>query len=121
MPVKTLLIVDDSLMSRQILRNRFRKLRGDWQIIDCDNGLDAIEVARQVQPDFVTMDLNMPQLPGLDAASSIRALLPQARIALVTANAQDAVKQRAAEMGWACITKPVDSSGLLAVVSFFES
>lgn len=118
--VKTLLIVDDSQTSRQILRNRFAKQRKGWRIFDSDNGADAVEMAQVISADYVTMDVNMPNMSGLEAAERISAHSPHIRIALVTANIQDAVRSRATEMGYGFVEKPIDDSSIPAALEFFE-
>lgn len=118
--VKTLLIVDDSQTSRQILRNRFSKQRKGWRIFDSDNGADAVEMAQVIKADYVTMDVNMPNMSGLEAAERINAHSPGIKIVLITANIQDAVRVRAEEMGYGFVEKPIDDSSIPKALEFFE-
>lgn len=118
--VKTLLIVDDSQTSRQILRTRFSRLRRQWKIFDSDNGADAIDMVEWVRPDFVTMDVNMPNMSGLEAAERIVARWPGIRITLITANIQDGVRRRAAELGFGFIEKPINDNSIPAALLFLE-
>lgn len=119
--VKKLLVVDDSRTSNQIIRNQVRKLRSQWQIYDSDNALDAIEMAAQVQPDFITMDVNMPNMSGLDAAEQIRKKWPDIRITLLTANIQDATIVRAKELNIGFIEKPINPDKIAEAVAYFET
>jgi CheY-like chemotaxis protein len=116
-----LLIVDDSPTSRQIIRNHLLRHRRIWGIYESDNGHDAMRMMSLVNPDFVTMDVNMPQMSGLEAAEKIRKDFPSTRIALITANVQDAVVRRAAELGFAFIEKPIKEASILKAIEFFES
>lgn len=118
---KILLIVDDSHVSRQILRNRFAKLRREWQIFDSDNGADAIAMIDTVRPDFITMDVNMPNMSGLEAAEKIHAAHPDIKIALITANIQPATQRRANDMGFFFVEKPIDDESIPTSLRFFES
>lgn len=116
-----LLIVDDSPTSRQIIRNHLLRHRRGWGIYESDNGMDAMDMMGMVNPDFVTMDVNMPQMSGLEAAEKIRQGWPNTRIALITANVQDAVVKRARELGFEFIEKPIKEAGILKAISFFET
>lgn len=118
--VKTLLIVDDSQTSRQILRSRFGKLRKGWLIYDSDNGLDAINMIDLIKPDFVTMDVNMPQMSGLEAADKIAMINPAIRIAVVTANIQESVHQHVRDRGYCFIEKPICEMSIPTALAFFE-
>lgn len=119
--LKSLLIVDDSVVSRQILRNRFARLRPEWTIYDSDNGADALQLTSAIQPDFVTMDVNMPNMSGLVAAEKILQVSPQIRIVMISANVQDATINHAKSMGCGFIEKPITEEGVIAALSIFES
>ena len=67
---KTILIVEDDNDSRQMLRF-FLEAEG-YQIIEAGNGREALKLAVSAQPDLILMDLNMPELNGIDAARQIR-------------------------------------------------
>jgi two-component system chemotaxis response regulator CheB len=69
--IKTL-IVDDSPLVRSIIKD-FLESGGSFEIIgEAENGKDAVEKARQLNPDLVTMDIEMPVMNGLDAIVEIR-------------------------------------------------
>ena len=116
-----LLIVDDSQMSTQIIRARFTKIRPQWKLFDSDNGKDAIEMIHAVRPHFITMDVNMPKMSGLEAAERIVEAFPLIKIALITANIQDAVRDRAKKFGFQFIEKPIAEGEILNLVEFFEA
>lgn len=69
--IKTL-IVDDSPLVRSILRD-FLEGDGSFQITDeAENGEDGVNKARELSPDLITMDIEMPVMNGLDAIEEIR-------------------------------------------------
>lgn len=117
---KKLLIVDDSRTSNQIIRNQVRKLRSQWQIYDSDNARDALEVVAMFQPDYITMDVNMPEMSGLEAAEKIRQQWPSIRITLMTANIQDATVNRAKELNIGFIEKPISALKIAQAIAYFE-
>lgn len=118
---KTLLIVDDSAVTKQSIRNHFRKLRRQWSIYDSDNAIDAMEMIGNVKPDYVTMDVQMPKMSGIEAAERIRALWPEVRVVLITANIQDSTVAKAKELGVGFIEKPITVEKISRAVAYFEA
>jgi len=69
--IKTL-IVDDSPLVRDILRD-FLESEGSFEIIgEAENGQEAVNKAKELNPDLITMDFEMPVMNGLDAIVEIR-------------------------------------------------
>ena len=87
-----ILIVDDHSVVRQGLR-MFLTLDADLEIVgEAASGEDALEVARELQPDVVLMDLLMPGMGGVAATQLIREQMPDVEvIALTSVLADDAV------------------------------
>jgi two-component system chemotaxis response regulator CheB len=72
--IKTL-IVDDSPLVRTILRN-FLETDSSFKVIgEAENGRDGVEMALELNPDLITMDIEMPVMGGLDAISEIKKAL----------------------------------------------
>lgn len=117
---KKLLIVDDSFTSRQIIRNNISKFHRDWQIFESENGDDALNMLRIINPDYVTMDVNMPNISGVECADRMLKEVPSLRICLVTANRQDPVRIKAKEMGVGFVEKPISEESISRVLRFFE-
>src|SRR5215470_14639665 len=63
------------------------------------NGLEAVEAFRAHQPDVTLMDLQMPEMNGVDAITAIRTEFPKARIIALTTYAGDVLAQRALKAG----------------------
>ena len=76
----TILLVDDNAILRKSLHVLI-ELVGSLRVIgEAADGREAIEQARQLQPDIVVMDINMPHIDGIEATRQILAESPQARI-----------------------------------------
>lgn len=116
-----LLIVDDSRMSRMLLRAIIADSRPDWRIIEATSGDDALTMVEESCPDFVTMDVNMPGISGLEAAGRIRIRHPEARIALCTANIQESTREAAAKAGVFFMAKPITPTTVASAIAFFEA
>lgn len=80
----TVLIVDDHVL----IREGITAVVGGYEDIsvvgEATNGLEAIRLYRTSQPDVTLMDVQMPELNGLGAISTIMSEFPQARIAVLT-------------------------------------
>lgn len=80
------MIVDDHAGSRKMIR---MMLDGpSMTFCECSSGDEAVERARDFQPDWVTMDLHMPGLSGLKATAHLKNQNPQSRIIIVTGDNQ---------------------------------
>lgn len=116
-----LLIVDDSRMSRMMIRAIVADSRPHWRIVEAASGDEAVRLANEQQPDFVSMDVNMPGISGLEAAGRIRIHHPDTRIALCTANIQESTREAAAKVGLFFVAKPITPQSVASAIAFFES
>ena len=72
------MLVDDHAMVRQGLRS-ILETYSDLEVIgEAADGLEAVESARNTQPDVVVMDINLPKLSGIDATKRIKTHAPNA-------------------------------------------
>jgi DNA-binding NarL/FixJ family response regulator len=66
------------------MRNFFEKLT-DWEIADeAADGAEAIQKAMELKPDLILLDLCMPRLNGIEAASILKKMLPNSYIVVFT-------------------------------------
>jgi len=73
---KAVLIVDDNALIRQTLCEMFKR-EADFEVCgEAENGREAIEKAQQLHPDLIVMDLSMPVMNGIEAASILKRLMP---------------------------------------------
>lgn len=114
------LIVDDSKVSRMLIKAMMLARHPDWQISEADSGDKALQHLAGNQADLVTMDVNMPGMNGLDAAEQIKAQRPQAFIAMMTANVQSSTRQRAEQIGVHFFGKPITEDIIAQIVKRFE-
>ena len=81
---KSILIADDSDTIRKITR-LFLESQIDLEVCgEAVDGVDAIEKAKQLKPDLVVMDLAMPRMNGVEAASVLKGLMPRMPIVIFT-------------------------------------
>lgn len=93
-----LLIVDDS----NVMRRRIERCQQieHLQVVGlAANGVEAIELFRQTDPDVVTMDITMPEMDGIECVEQLVALKPHVLILIISALADKATAVEAMEKG----------------------
>jgi len=80
--------VDDHDLFRTGLRNLLEE-QGVQVVGECDNGTDALRGVRELAPDVVVMDLNMPGISGVEATRQISMIAPLTRVLVLTISDQD--------------------------------
>lgn len=95
----TILIADDFEGWRVRIR-RILEQRSEWEIVcEVSDGLQAVKNAVQLKPDVVLLDISMPGLSGIDAASEIRRLSPASKIIFVSQQMDKAIIRAAIASG----------------------
>jgi DNA-binding NarL/FixJ family response regulator len=92
------LLADDHRILREGLR-RSLQVQGLEVVGEAADGEEAIELAEQLRPDVVLMDLTMPVLDGVEATRRIRGRLPEVRVVVLTMHADEATMARAIRSG----------------------
>lgn len=112
-----ILIVDDHEIFRRGLRSLLES-RADWEVCgEATDGQDAVEKAKQVQPDVIVLDITMPRLNGLDATALLRNEVPTAKIVILSQHQPALMKQVALNAGaGAYVTKSEVSRELMAAI-----
>jgi two-component system chemotaxis response regulator CheY len=82
------LVVDDTRLMRNIIKGILAE-ETEWEVIEAENGEEAVEKYKQHSPDAVTMDINMEGLNGVNAAKAILAYDCSANIVIVTSMGQE--------------------------------
>ena len=85
------LIVDDFVEWRQLVRRAIGEIADLQNIREACDGEEAVEKARGWNPDLALLDIGLPKLNGIEAAQQIRRLCPECRIIFFTENRSDDV------------------------------
>ena len=96
--MKKALLVDDSKLMRRMMRNLLTK-NGFEVVGEADNGKIGVELYKKLRPDFVTMDLVMDEMNGLEALSRIIGFDPDAKVIMVSSMGQDVIIRDAIVLG----------------------
>ena len=115
-PIRVL-IVDDAVFMRSMLREILDKM-GRFEIVaEASNGVEAIEMYREFRPDLVTMDIVMPEKDGIEATREILEMDPGAAIVICSALGQEALVIESIAAGARdFIVKPFAAEKVLSVL-----
>ncbi|HKC27930.1 MAG TPA: PAS domain S-box protein [Jatrophihabitans sp.] len=99
----SVVIADDAAEVRGLVRTQLN-LSGRFVVVgEGRNGLEAIDLCREHQPDIALLDISMPEVDGLEALSKIRRISPQTRVVMYTGFDQTELATRARELGAAAL------------------
>ncbi|RYG30379.1 MAG: response regulator [Burkholderiales bacterium] len=112
--IKRVLIVDDSRLARMAVIKGLSKLRPGWTYSEASNPDEAIAAMNASPADLAIIDFNMPIRDGLTLAGELLELAPTLPIALLSANAQQEILDRTAQLGAIFLTKPLNETAFSA-------
>ena len=95
---KTVLVVDDNTAVRKMIAGAFLS-DGFKTCGEAENGKEGLELARELHPDLITLDLSMPVMNGLEAATELRKLYPKTPIILFTLFGDGQLQAEATKIG----------------------
>ncbi|MGM8364127.1 response regulator [Virgibacillus sp. W0181] len=112
----SILIVDDAAFMRMMIKDILTK--NGFEIAgEAENGIQAVEKYKEVQPDLVTMDITMPEKDGITALKEIKELNPDATIIMCSAMGQQAMVIDAIQAGAKdFIVKPFQADRVLEAI-----
>ena len=111
----TILVVDDSGFARRLLRQTLEP--HGHAVIEAGSGMAGLEAYAVHAPDLVMLDLTMEDLGGVEVLAQLRAIDPQARVIVVSADIQRSTgKDVAAAGAFRFLAKPADRDELVEAV-----
>lgn len=117
-PIVRVLIVDDYAPWRRFIRLTLLAYDKLQVIGEVSDGLEAVEKARQLQPDLILLDIGLPHLNGIEAARRIREVSPRSKILFVSENRAWEVAEEALCVGTSgYVVKSGAASELLTAIS----
>lgn len=112
-----ILLVDDHKLIRVGLRNVLAG-NADMEIVgEAGDGEEGLRLARELKPDVVVLDINMPEMNGVEATRKLARLDPAPRILIVSVHKQDPIPTRLLEAGASgYLTKDLAADEIVAAV-----
>lgn len=114
---KKVLIVDDEEHIVELLK--FNLINSGYEVIVCNNGIDAVEITKEERPDLILLDLMLPEMDGYDVCKCVKGAKETSDTAIImlTAKDEELDKILGLELGADdYITKPFSIRELLARV-----
>jgi two-component system chemotaxis response regulator CheY len=112
---RRVLIVHTAVVMRMMIRGML--IESGFEVVgEAENGLQAVETYRTLLPDFVTMDMVLPEMDGLAAVKAIVAEFPQAKIIMCTSMGEQAGVEVIQAGAKVFITKPFQRFELIQAI-----
>jgi two-component system chemotaxis response regulator CheY len=114
---KKILIVDDSPVSRKIIRKCLPK-NLEFEVFEAENGKDGLEKFVKNKPEITFLDLTMPVMDGIEALGEIRKINGNATVLVLTADIQQKTVDKVMELGALMVVpKPVSAEAIEKAVT----
>lgn len=84
------LVVDDHPLWRQTLRSMLLRAKAAAQVMEASSGREAIDLIRSDAPAVVVMDIQMPEIGGIEATRTIKELAPETRVLILSSSDEKA-------------------------------
>jgi len=111
------LIVDDAALARMSLKSILDKSEYDFEYIEAVNGKEAVNMYKRNEPDFVFMDITMPEMDGITATGEIMKINENAKVIMCTSMAyEDKVRDAVSAGASDYIVKPFEASKVIGAI-----
>ena len=88
--MKTVLVVDDSRIMRNIVKNYFSEQKIPCQYVEAENGSEALDILMKQPIDMILLDWNMPKLSGIDFLKKVCAISKYAKLPIIMVTSESA-------------------------------
>ena len=114
-----ILVVDDSKAMRMIVKRTLRQAGfGHCEVVEAENGVQALDKVTSESPDIILSDWNMPEMTGIELLENLAEKGTSIKFGFVTSEGSDAMRQRATESGALfLIAKPFNADTFKEILS----
>ncbi|MEQ8675526.1 MAG: response regulator [Aggregatilineales bacterium] len=115
-----ILYIEDNPQNMRLVRKMLRV--GGYDMIEATDGISGVSLAKSEHPDLILMDINLPDIDGLEATEQLKSTIEYSHIPIIalTANAMHGDRDRF--LGAGCdgyLAKPVTKNELLNLIAYF--
>lgn len=117
---KKILYIEDNPQNMRLVRKMLRV--GGYDMLEATDGMTGVNLAVNEHPDLILMDINLPDIDGMEATARLKAMQDMAHIPIIalTANAMHGDRERFTDAGCdGYLAKPVTKNELLNMVAYF--
>lgn len=118
-PVRTVLYVEDNLANLRLVENLIQR-RPDLRLLSATEGLRGVEIARATRPDLILIDINLPDINGIEVLKQLRAepVTAQIPVVAISANAMPQDIEKGIQAGFFhYLTKPIKVNEFMNTLS----
>lgn len=119
--VRKVLVVDDSRFARSVASKLISEARPSWTIEQAAGGREALDLCASGKFDLVTIDMHMPEMDGFELVEKLRESGNPAHLVLITANIQDAIRDKAEAQSLHVVPKPLSADKVRNLVGSLET
>ncbi len=117
----SIIVVEDDIDLRKVI-SEYLQLRGFDVIGYGTNGLEAVQLYEEHRPDFVLMDISMPNYDGIYGLENIKRINSNANVVMLTGNYSEDLRQKLTALNATRILqKPCDMNNLVEVINTVSS
>ena len=113
-----ILVTDDSKMARKMVIKTLTDLLQDKvEIHEAQNGLEALELYKELLPKIAFLDLTMPVMDGFEALEKIKEFDIDAKVVIISADIQKLSMEKALQLGaFNFVKKPIDAEKMKQIL-----
>lgn len=118
--MKKILYVEDNFQNFRLVMRMVRSDQAEIDVIQAEDGLTGLKLATDVKPDMILMDINLPDIDGVEATRRIKANPELARIPVIALTANAMVGDREKYLAAGCdgyLRKPISRAELRVVLT----
>ena len=118
MPKQKILLVDDEKLIQRM--TRFILEKSNYEVYPAEDGKEAVRLARELRPDLILLDIQMPRMDGFDVLQVLKQMpeTQQIPVVMMSSLAEATDRAQGLKLGAAeYLTKPFQAGDLLACVS----
>ncbi len=117
MTCETVLVVDNNKFARTVVRAIINSTFPNIQVIEAENGIDAINKSKTNTFDWMIIDYDMPGMNGFDLIHQLKLNYPDAIISILSMGHEEAICSKAKSLGINYLSKPIEEH---SIVSLFD-
>ena len=114
---KTVLIVDDSFVSRLWVETFLRQQHPTWVVIVAESGPDALKKVEGHTLNLSILDVNMPGMDGFTLGAALRKKYETCYITMLTANVKEETQNKAKQLGFGLVSKPISNEKMKEILT----
>ena len=112
-----ILVVDDDDELREMIKMAL--IANNFSVCSAQNGLEALKIIQKEDFNIILMDINMPEMGGIEAVEKIKSFNPKSFIIMMTGATDEEIRSSLDKGGYACLRKPFTIDKLMRSLDWY--